>query len=238
MGVRRALRRLGRSERDLRHVASHAQHGEDVRLARALPRRGFYVDIGAGSPSLLSVTKLFYDRGWSGINVEPSAWWWSELNSARPRDVNLPLAISDTRGEIVLYDGEGEDAFFSTVEAGVAQKLEAATTRRLHPRVVQCITLADVFDQHVRDRVVDFMKIDVEGHERQVLVGNDWGRYRPRILVVESVEPSSTTEAHAAWEQVLVDAMYGLAAYDEVNRFYVRREDAALAPLLAEAAPS
>src|SRR6188472_3604971 len=96
-------------------TTSSAQHGEDLRLARAFPeRRGAYVDVGAASPTRFSVTKLFYDRGWSGVNVEPSSYWQEQLERDRPRDLNLAVAISDFTGEITIFDGCGDDALFAT----------------------------------------------------------------------------------------------------------------------------
>ena len=214
-------------------VVSCAQHGEDLRLARAFPgREGMYVDVGAASPWRFSVTKLFYDRGWSGINVEPSLYWWEELQAARPRDVNLAVAISDVSGEITLYDGRGDDALFATVESVVAEEL-ASGPRRVEPRTVPCITLAELFCEHLPGRNVDFLKVDVEGHESQVLAGNDWSLHRPRVLVVEAVLPSTEVPSYQRWEHILLDARYHLAAVDPINRFYVREEDERLAPALA-----
>ncbi len=192
-----------------------------------------YVDIGAASPSHLSVTKLFYDRGWSGINVEPSAYWWSALQQSRPRDVNLALAISDHRGEIVLHDGSGDDALYATVDPRVAEHV-TEPSRDLVPRVVPCITLAELFDEYVHGRVVDFLKVDVEGHELEVIAGNDWARHRPRVLVVEAVWPTTTTPSYESWNPIVLEAGYLLAAIDPVNRFYVRSEDSELADLLAD----
>ena len=80
------------------------QNAEDVRLWRVFSRKpdGFYVDVGAGDPVLHSVTKLFYDAGWSGLNVEPGPRY-EKLVKARPRDVNLGVAVSTTEGEADLW---------------------------------------------------------------------------------------------------------------------------------------
>jgi hypothetical protein len=72
------------------------------------------------------------------------------------------------------------------------------------------------------------MSIDVEGHERAVLAGNDWQRFRPRVLVVEAVLPYTNTPCHQRWEQLLLDAGYHFAFFDGINRYYVREEDGVL----------
>ena len=70
---------------------SYAQNFEDVMLWRALcdMENGFYVDVGAADPKELSDTRAFYERGWSGINVEPLDEYFDKLTQARPRDTNL-----------------------------------------------------------------------------------------------------------------------------------------------------
>ena len=82
---------------------SYAQAKEDIHLLRALSGVhhdvGFYIDLGAWDPEIDSVTKLFYDAGWRGINVEPSPKWFPRLLEQRPRDINLQVAVSETPGE-------------------------------------------------------------------------------------------------------------------------------------------
>ncbi|MDQ4068315.1 MAG: FkbM family methyltransferase, partial [Actinomycetota bacterium] len=80
---------------------------------------------------------------------------------------------------------------------------------------------------------IDFMSIDVEGHERQVLEGGDWKTWRPRVVVVEATEPNTPIPSHQQWEHVLVDAEYLFATFDGLNRYYVRAEDEHLAAALA-----
>jgi hypothetical protein len=72
-------------------MISYAQNFEDVLLGRVFHNRtdGFYVDVGAGDPVELSVTKWFYDLGWSGINIEPNPTFHRKLVAERLRDVNL-----------------------------------------------------------------------------------------------------------------------------------------------------
>ena len=81
-------------------MISYAQNFEDVMVARLFDPdyQGFYVDIGAAHPDFLSVTRHFYDRGWSGINVEPSLRFYPLLCEARPNDINLQCAIGNNPG--------------------------------------------------------------------------------------------------------------------------------------------
>jgi hypothetical protein len=96
---------------------------------------------------------------------------------------------------------------------------------------VPVTTLAHVCDRHVR-QTIDFLKIDVEGYEREVLEGADWSRFRPRIVVIEATRPSTSVPAHEEWEPILLAADYLFAFFDGLNRYYVRAEDKHLIPTL------
>ena len=83
---------------------SYAQNFEDVMLRRALRHveNGFYIDVGAWSPDTDSVTRAFYERGWSGINVEPNPEFHAQLQERRARDRNLCLAVGDREGSLTM----------------------------------------------------------------------------------------------------------------------------------------
>ncbi len=84
-------------------------------------------------------------------------------------------------------------------------------------------TLARLCEQHNLHRI-DFLKIDVEGAEAEVLLGGDWRRLRPRIIVTEAVTPGSNEPAWEEWEPLLLQHGYCLALFDGLNRFYVAQE--------------
>jgi FkbM family methyltransferase len=210
-------------------MLSYAQNAEDVVLARVFGDRtdGFYLDVGAFAPDHGSVTKHFYDIGWRGINIEPARDAFRQLCQARPRDVNLNIGISDHAGVATFY--ESTDPGRSTLSAAVA---EVTPHLRFVPRNVNVRSLADVCAEHAPDHI-DFLKIDVEGHEAEVIASADWTRWRPVVLVVEATEPGRAVPSEERWEPMLLAADYELALFDGLNRFYVRHEDRSLLPLLA-----
>lgn len=213
-------------------VTSYAQNHEDVLLARLFPPglQGFYIDVGAMDPVVNSVTKLFSDRGWTGVNVEPATFPFERLQAGRPRDVNLNVGLSDAEGTLTLFESDPNSGWSTFSEDQAAQHRESGLT--LIERPVPVLTLAQVCQKYVTD-TIDFMSIDVEGHERQVLEGGDWRTWRPRVVVVEATEPNTTITTHHQWEHVLLDADYVFAAFDGLNRYYVRAEDEHLAGALA-----
>jgi len=210
-------------------MVSYAQNGEDVVLARVFGdlADGYYLDVGAFVSERGSVTKHFYDLGWRGINIEPACDAFEDLRAARPRDINLNICISDRAGAAVFYESVEPER--STLSAAVAT---IAPDRRFAARTVEIRTLADVCAEHAPDHI-DFLKIDVEGHEAEVIAGADWTRWRPVVLVVEATEPGKAVPSQARWEPVLLAADYEFALFDGLNRFYVRREDRQVLPLLA-----
>lgn len=214
-------------------MTSYAQNREDVLLDRVFPRglKGFYIDVGANDPVLHSVTKHFYDRGWRGINIEPAASPFARLREARSRDVNLNVGLSDQEDTLTFHEFPPGLSGISTFSAEQASRHEEQGYAS-EERSVPVTTLAKVCAQHV-DSEIDFLTIDVEGHELQVLEGGDWTRWRPRVVVVEATQPFTITPTHQQWEHVLLDAGYAFAAFDGLNRYYVREEDSQLAAGLA-----
>jgi hypothetical protein len=99
------------------------------------------------------------------------------------------------------------------------------------------LTLAELCRRHGLAEV-DFLKVDVEGAEADVLLGGDWQRCRPKIVLAEAVAPGSGEPAWAEWEPFLLAQGYQLALFDTLNRFYVADEHPELlARLPAERAP-
>jgi hypothetical protein len=99
-------------------------------------------------------------------------------------------------------------------------------------RTVKVTTLAAVCAAHAA-ATIDFLSVDVEGYEREVLAGGDFARFRPRVVVVEATRPNTQIPTHEGWEPLLIGADYRFAAFDGLNRYYVRNEDEALLPAFA-----
>lgn len=206
-------------------MISYAQNFEDVMIARLFDAGycGFYVDIGAAHPDFLSVTRHFYDLGWSGINVEPTDRYYPLLCETRPRDINLQCAVGSKPGLATFYEIP-KFAENSTLERTVADRLAAAELTAT-PHAVKVVRLADLCDTHVKDRTIDFMKVDVEGGELGVLQSADWERFRPRLLIVEATAVNSKEENWQIWEPILTAAKYHKVWFDGLNNFYLRDED-------------
>ncbi len=233
--ARRPVRRVKRAAPQI----CFARNGEDLVLGRALgwPRQGFYVDVGAGHPTSMSATRLFYERGWSGINVEPLEHLFESLTRERTRDVNLRAIVSDRAGELRLLkvlaapDGEARCG-----PAGSADDRGPAGPYRCRGRLVEettvpTRTLDAILDRHAPPDI-DFLRLHLAGHESPALKGLDLTRRRPRILLIESARPMPGLRSHADWEPLVPGRGYEFAASDGGLRYYLRDEDRRIAERL------
>ena len=204
-------------------LISYAQNAEDIVLYRLFRNQGFgrYLDVGASHPEFDSVTKLFYDRGWRGINVEPSPTEFELLVSARPEDINLAVALGRSKGTATLFLGSNEQRGLGSLKESVAEVSLGDEARTVE---VPVSTLAEVVAEHALGPV-DFLKIDVEGFERDVIAGAEWSTFRPRVIVVEATAPNTVIPTNEEWEPMLTEARYVCVLFDGLNRFYVDEID-------------
>ena len=181
---------------------------------------GFYIDVGAAHPDIDSVTRAFYDRGWNGIDIEPVAAAAARLTAARSRNITMQVAVGEKSGtaDFFVVDGTG----LSTMERSALPAIgKAGFAAEL--TIVEMTTLADICRDHA-PADIHFLKIDVEGAERAVLLGADFVLFRPWIVLAEATAPMSTRETSGDWEPILLRAGYRFVYFDGLNRFYVAEE--------------
>lgn len=212
-------------------MISYAQNFEDVFLDRIFKfmgvDKGTYVDIGAYDPDELSVTKHFYEKGWSGVNVEPSVTSYGKLVSTRQRDQNIHGLVSMFRGMVPFFDLA--DTGCSSISAAFAESAGEEKGKKVEEVRVYSHTLADIFS-FAEIKPAHFLKVDVEGAEAEVLASNDWNLFRPIIVVYEAVQPDERPGTsdfkmridHSA--EVLKEAGYIFLHFDGLNKFFVRKE--------------
>lgn len=202
---------------------SYAQNFEDVILWRAFKHveRGRYVDIGAQDPQHDSVTKAFYDQGWSGINVDPVPAWFNSLQAQRPRDINLNIAIDSCRRARRFF--EIPSTGLSTFDEATAERHWRESGYQFREIVVETRTLAEVFREY-DCTTIHFLKIDAEGGEAAVLEGADFNSFRPWVVLVEATMPNTSTDTADEWEPLLTRAGYDFVYFDGLNRFYLAQE--------------
>jgi len=195
---------------------SYSQNREDLIIDVLLgsPEKGFYVDVGANDPVIDSVTKHFYDKGWTGINVEPIKKLHKLLVKSRSKDININKGISDKRGNLKLREYTGLDGHSTFSET---TKKSKDTNQEYSEYNVEVITLKELFNKN-KIKKIDFLKIDVEGLEDEVVKGNDWSLYRPTVVCLES------DHSHKNWADSFRKWDYLLVLQDGLNEYYLAKE--------------
>jgi FkbM family methyltransferase len=205
---------------------SYAQNFEDVMLWRALKhvKEGFYVDIGAQDPVVDSVSLAFYENGWRGIHVEPTKQYSTKLRQARPDEIVEQEAIGSGDGFITFY--EFQDTGLSTADPDNAQKHKQAGFSCIES-VVPIVSLDALFER-IGQRIIHWLKLDVEGLEKSVLESWKDSNARPWVLVIESTRPMTQEESYTEWEDLVLSKGYRFAYFDGLNCFYVYSEQSCL----------
>ncbi len=202
----------------------YSQNREDLIIRAFFPEKkdGFYIDVGAHDPDYFSVTKLFYESGWSGINIEPQIAYYKRLQKKRPRDTNLNIGLGGETGTARFREYKKADGL-STVSEQMKDEYslggrykEVAKDYREYD--IEISTLTHIYKEYVKGRAVDFLKIDVEGYEREVVAGNDWTKNRPSLLCIESNHEKKN------WHGLVSEANYVSVFRDGLNEYFVPRE--------------
>ena len=226
------------NRRDMQQTVSYAQYHEDMHLLRCFRDKssGFYIDVGAGHPVHSNVSFFFYLRGWSGITVEPNPWLAQLTAAVRPRDRRIDALIGAAPGDAIYHLVEGFHGLSTTIESN-AQAAQKEFNRPVKSFPIPVTTLRAICREHGVSQI-DFLKIDVEGAEQAVLEGNDWARYRPKVIVAEAVAPITMQPSWDGWEPILIANGYRFVFSDDLNRYYADEDQPDAGALLAAKPPS
>ena len=143
---------------------------------------GIYIDVGCHQPLLNNNTYRLYKRGWTGINIDLDFNTVELFNFFRKKDLNVQAAVSDTIQEKNLYFFHNRSAV-NTLSKETGSKCKEI-------RKIKTTTLNHIIENSkFRDSKIDYISIDVEGHELNVLSGLDFKKYQPKLVVLEFINP-------------------------------------------------
>src|SRR4029450_4857956 len=181
-----------------KQTISYAQRVEDLYLMRCFgpSSEGFYIDIGSGHPVYDNTSFAFYLKGWRGITGEANPWLAGATRAVRPRDHHIEALVGARPGAATFYLVD-EFHGFSTMIEDHARAAPAQVGKTSQPIAMPVPTLRQLCEQHA-PRAFDFLKVDVEGAEQDVLLSGDWQNYRPKVVVGEGLGPYTVGAAGAA----------------------------------------
>ena len=171
---------------------SFSQEGEDLVLMRFLGNRpkGFYVDIGAHHPFRFSNTYLFYQKGWNGINVDAMPGSMNSFRNLRPRDINLEIPVS-SKIQKLTYHIFNEPALNTFSQEEANNKNGLRDYKIIETVEMDTFPLSEILANNLpANQMIDFMSIDVEGLDFDVLQSNNWDKFRPEVILIESLRSS------------------------------------------------
>lgn len=165
---------------------SYAQNGEDMIISDLLQQTsGFYVDVGAHHPKRYSNTYRFYRMGWRGINIDPVPGMKKMFAKLRNKDINLEMGVAPQTGEMTYYIFN-EPALNSFDSRVVEFYKNHPYFKIIDQKKIAVAPLSKILDENLpQGSDIDFLTIDVEGLDYQVLQSNNWEKYRPRLIVCE-----------------------------------------------------
>lgn len=210
-------------------IVSYAQNFEDVILWRALGHlpHGCYIDVGAQHPIVDSISKAFYEHGWRGIHVEPTTEHANLLRADRPDETIVQAVVTDYPGVIRFYEIPGTG--LSTARRDIAEEHQKKFGYPVVETLVTAVTLDDLLALAPGDDI-HWLKIDVEGFEREVLSGWQKSARRPWIVVVEATYPTTQVDTFEQWEPLVLEKGYALVYQDGLNRYYLNDRRTELQP--------
>lgn len=178
------------------YAPSFSSAGEDMILRHIIgsdKRDGFFVDVGAYHPTLFSNTYFFYLNGWRGINIEARPGSKALFDRVRPRDINLEVGISGEHAALTYYF-IGDDSTMNSFSREFLEDIGMLSEVKREIEV-PVVLLSEALERYLPDgQQIDFMNVDVEGHDLAALQSNDWRLFRPKFVVVEdrSIDPEKS----------------------------------------------
>jgi FkbM family methyltransferase len=226
MMLQSLINRLMMRDPDMQPNHCYGQDGEDLILNRLLEGQaiGFYVDVGAHHPVRFSNTYLFYRRGWRGINIDAMPGSMRKFNKLRPRDINIECGVAGSVGKL-MYHCFNEPALntFDTNEAEYKNKPPYQIITSVEVGVDR---LDALLARHLpTGQQIDFLSVDVEGKDEEVLRSNDWSRYRPRFILAETLRADMLRMGECPVVQFLGSVGYKPIGKAYNTSFFVREAD-------------
>jgi FkbM family methyltransferase len=164
-------------------------------------KEGIYIDVGCHHPLINNNTYPLYKRGWKGINIDIDYGAIDSFNFLRSKDTNIEIAVSDTTGEAELF------FYHNRAAKNTLSKEKGFDSKEIQK--IKTSTLNKVIENSIyKDQKINFISIDVEGYELNVLKGFDFKKYKPDLVVLELIQEGMTEFFHQNIENIQNSEVY------------------------------
>jgi FkbM family methyltransferase len=173
-------------------IKIHSQFGQDLLACLYFNKKkdGFFVDIGANSGLIGSNTYALEKLGWEGVCIEPQPDIFVQLKKNR-KCACYNVALSSQAGDVNFFKVHGLANELSGLNDDMSEERKNEAKRLGRTEIIRVKTMT--FDAIMQDfpnrKHIDFMSIDVEGHEVQILKSIDFVNYSFGLITIEKSEP-------------------------------------------------
>ncbi len=217
MNIQSVINKILRRDPNMNPNLCYSQNGEDLILNRLLEdkKEGFYIDIGAHHPIRFSNTHFFYKKGWNGINIDAMPGSMKLFELIRKRDINLETGIASQKGTQTYY--QFNEPALNTFDIKEVKAKVNKNYKLINSLSVKVDRLDNILEKYLSTyQEIDFMNIDVEGNDEEVLLSNNWDKYRPKLILVETLNRMKLDNENCIINKYLENKGYSLInkAYD------------------------
>ena len=198
-----------------------SQFGEDISINRIFPKpmSGFFVDVGCYHPKQHNNTWQLYKKGWNGINIDIDSIKIEGFSALRPKDTNINCAVSNMNGEVSYYT----NGFYSLVNSLDSDYVKGK--KNYIKKSVKCYKLTNIIDDSkYKNREIDFLSVDAEGHDLDVLRSLDFDTYNPKLIAVEAYQATLSEVQKTELYQFLIQKDYCLVGWCGLSLLMANRD--------------
>lgn len=182
-----------------------------------------YIDIWANHPINWNNTYWFYRKWWRWINIEPNKSLIKKFLSKRSLDHNLQLWVWKSNWELTFYIFNEDQ--MSTCDVETANRYLKAWYKIIDKYSVPIWTLEKICDTYIKNKTIDILSIDVEGWDMDVLESNNWEKYKPNYIILETVEyainwVNTWEKQNHIFDPYLLNKWYSVIAETWINTIY------------------
>lgn len=193
----------------------YGEFGEDILVNRILKNleTGKYVDVGCYHPYKGSLTAQLYKKGWKGINIDLSKSSIDLFNLVRKEDINLNLAVSDFNGQTSYFENSPINQQNSLIKNNDNQKKIK----------IDCKNLNLILKENKFEKF-EYLNIDVEGSEQNVINGINLSKYRPMLITIENNNLHINDYIESETYKILIKNNYTFISKTGVTNFFLKNE--------------